>query len=159
MSIRQFNASYVATEDRILLRVTLEGEEEFRFWLTRAGLKALFRQVDAWLAPASATAEAALQAFRREAGAARADFQTPHQPGQSFPLGETPVLVEAVTMAGDGDDVQVLMQLAGGHQARFDLTGDVLLGMQQLLQQAGQAADWGLAPATELTRPATVRVH
>jgi len=35
----------------------------------------------------------------------------------------------------------------------------VLLGMQQLLQQAGQAADWGLAPATELTRPATVRMH
>ncbi len=35
MGIKQLNGGYVAAEDRILLRVSTDAREEFRFWLTR----------------------------------------------------------------------------------------------------------------------------
>lgn len=160
MSIRQFNASYVATEDRILLRVTLESDEEFRFWLTRAGLKSLFQQVDAWLAPAGALAGDALKAFQREAGAARADFETPLSAGEIFPLGEVPLLVESIRMAASGDDIEIMMQLADHHQANFNITDDVLVGLQHMLRQAAQAADWGIVvPPAAQPLQATGRLH
>ena len=35
MGIKQLNGTYVGAQDRILLRVSTDAGEEFRFWLTR----------------------------------------------------------------------------------------------------------------------------
>jgi len=148
MSIRQFNASYILAEDRILMRVTLEGDEEYRFWLTRASLRGFFRQVDAWMAPRDDATAAAVQAFQREAGVAQADYQSPLRPGEKLPLGDAPVLVEAIDVDADGDSIHVNMALADKRQADFTITGDVLVGVHHLLEQAARVADWGIPTTT-----------
>ena len=148
MSIRQFNASYILAEDRILMRVTLEGDEEYRFWLTRACLRGFFRQVDAWLVPRDDTTAAAVQAFQREAGVARADYQSPLRPGETLPLGDTPVLVEAIDVDTSDESIHIAMALADKRQADFNITGDVLVGVHHLLEQAARVADWGILTAS-----------
>ena len=35
MGIKQLNGTYIPAEDRIVLRVSTDAGEEFRFWLTR----------------------------------------------------------------------------------------------------------------------------
>ena len=35
MTIKQFNGSYSANEDRILFRFNTQNQEEYRFWFTR----------------------------------------------------------------------------------------------------------------------------
>jgi hypothetical protein len=160
MSIRQFNASYILAEDRILMRVTLEGEEEYRFWLTRACLRGFFRQVDAWLAPRDDSTAAAVQAFQREAGVAQADFQSPLRPGERLPLGDAPVLVEAIDVDAGVESIHIAMTLADKRQADFNITGDVLVGVHHLLQQAARVADWGIHTTILGTAgPATGRLH
>ncbi len=160
MSIRQFNASYILAEDRILMRVTLETDEEFRFWLTRACLRGFFRQVDAWLAPRDDSTAAAVQAFQREAGIAQADFQSPLRPGEKLPLGAAPVLVEAIDVDAGGESIRVAMTLADKRQADFNITGDVLVGVHHLLQQAARVADWGIqTTAFGGAVPAAGRLH
>ena len=41
MSIKQLNASYVAKEDRVVLRITTNDDNEYRLLLTRAMVKEL----------------------------------------------------------------------------------------------------------------------
>jgi hypothetical protein len=163
VTIRQFNATYLAEEDRILLRVTLASDEEFRFWLTRACLRGFFRQVEAWLTPDNASAAAAVKAFQREAGVARADFQSPLQPGETFPLGEAPVLVKAIDIDTDigGQSVRVTLQLVGNRQGNFNINDEILSSVHAMLKQAVQVADWGIATTTFAATPvpAAMRVH
>jgi hypothetical protein len=160
MSIRQFNAGYQPDEDRILLRVTLAGDEEFRFWLTRACLRGFFRQIDAWLRPDDASASAAIQAFQREAGVARADFRTPLKPGERFPLGETPLLVKSIAIDAADKVVHVTFRLAGNQQANFNINDEILASVHAMLKQAVVAADWGLAvEAMPVVGSAPARLH
>lgn len=160
MSLRQFNAGYVPAEDRILMRVTLSSNEEFRFWLTRACLRGFFDQVESWLAPRDSLPQAVIEAFQREAGVAKADFATPLTPGENLPLGETPLLVQSIQLDSRSESIHVVMALTDGRQADFVIDGDVLVGVQYMLRQAVQAADWGLAANTIATPSAAgVRLH
>ena len=159
MSIRQFNAGYSAVEDRILFRVAMVNKDEYRFWLTRQCLRAFLPQVDRWLAPQNGTPQAAIDSFRREAAVAGADFQTPLAPGDNLPLGEVPVLVQAMRL-DTGKGIHVVLTLADGREADFGITGEVLVGIQHMLKQAVTAADWGMLPTPGLAVSASgIRVH
>jgi hypothetical protein len=159
MSLRQFNAGYVPAEDRILMRVTLSSNEEFRFWLTRACLRSFFGQVETWLAPQDSLPQTAVEAFQREAGVAKADFATPLMPGESLPLGETPLLVQSIDLDSGGASIRLVMTLIDGRQANFGLGGDVLVAIQYMLRQAVQAADWGLAATATTATAVGARLH
>lgn len=145
MKIHQFNAGYNRLEDRLLLRVGMNDGSEFRFWLTRACLREFFGWVDQWLAPADITPAAARQAFQREAAAAGGDFETPLQVGESFPLGEVPVLVEAIRVESEDQVLRLLMHLADRRTVTLHLNEELMAGIHQVIRQAVQGADWGLA--------------
>lgn len=147
MKIRQFNAGYNRAEDRILFRVGMDDDSEFRFWLTRACLKDFLGWVDAWLSPADGTPAAALKAFQREAAAAGGDFKTPMQSGQSFPLGEAPALVSSLAVATEARQVRLLLHLTDRRTVTLHLTEVLLVNVHHVLRHAIQNADWGLAAA------------
>ena len=160
MSIRQFNAGYAPVEDRVLFRVAMANNDEYRFWLTRNVLRGFFAQVEQWLAPRDASTQAAVESFRREAAVAGADFDTPLTPGDHLPLGEVPLLVSTMRLTVD-HGVHVVLTLADGREADFGLSTEVLVGIRHMLKQAVTAADWGLLPvAADLSAATTgMRMH
>ena len=73
MGIKQLNGGYVPAEDRILLRVSTDANEEFRFWLTRhivkniiGGCQTLAQQMLAKLTQTDAAGEKNFRAFLNE---------------------------------------------------------------------------------------------
>ncbi|MBI4986528.1 MAG: hypothetical protein HZC24_14600 [Rhodocyclales bacterium] len=158
MGIRQVNASYVGSEDRILLRVTMDEGDELRFWLTRAVLRSFALQAAAWLTAADATQAAAVRAFKREAAAAQADFATPLKAGESFPLGAAPILATSLRLESAEGESRLVLSLIDKRAVTLHLDEEALAGIQRLIHQTAAAAEWGL-PAILPTVSAVGKAH
>ena len=144
MPICQLNVSYFDSEDRILLRVAMTEGDELRFWLTRAGLRTFVPQVTAWLSAADGSPGAAVRAFKLEAAAAQADFSNALLPGETFPLGEAPILVESLRLESEDTSTRLQLHLQDKRVVTLHLDEEALAGLQKLLNDTARAADWGL---------------
>lgn len=111
MKIRQLSVTYLAEQDRILLRVNTAAAEEMRLWLTRRLMLGLWPLLSKLLTKHLLKLEAAgtsletagedlkkmLADFRKEEFLKSADFDTPYKEDQAqLPLGEEPLLVTDV---------------------------------------------------------------
>ena len=111
MKIHQLSVTYVAEQDRILMRVNTAAAEEMRLWLTRRLMLGLWPLLSKLLTKHLLKLEAAgssldtadeglkkmLAEFRKEEFLRDADFDTPYQENQAaLPLGEEPLLVTDV---------------------------------------------------------------
>jgi hypothetical protein len=111
MKIHQLSVTYLAEQDRILVRVNTAAAEEMRLWLTRRLMLGLWPLLSKLLTKHLLKLEAAgtsletadedlkkmLADFRKEEFLKQADFDTPYQENQAqLPLGEEPLLVTDV---------------------------------------------------------------
>ena len=111
MKIHQLSVTYLAEQDRILVRVNTAASEEMRLWLTRRLMLGLWPLLSKLLTKHLLKLEAAgtsldtadedlkkmLADFRKEEFLQHADFDTPYQENQAqLPLGEEPLLVTDV---------------------------------------------------------------
>ena len=111
MKIHQMSVTYLAEQDRILVRVNTSTAEEMRLWLTRRLMLGLWPLLSKLLTKHLLKLEAAgtsletadedlkkmLADFRKEEFLKNADFDTPYQEKQAvLPLGEEPLLVTDV---------------------------------------------------------------
>ena len=111
MKIHQLSVTYLAEQDRILVRINTAAAEEMRLWLTRRLMLGLWPLLSKLLTKHLLKLEAAgtsldtadedlkkmLADFRKEEFLKHADFETPYQEGQAqLPLGEDPLLVTDV---------------------------------------------------------------
>jgi hypothetical protein len=112
MHIHQMSVTYLAEQDRILMRINTTDGEEMRIWLTRRLMVGLWPLLSRMLTDhllkldsAGAAIEQAdgelkkmLADFRKEEFLRQADFQTPYKeaPQTRLPLGEEPLLVTDV---------------------------------------------------------------
>jgi len=111
MKIHQLSVTYLAEQDRILVRINTAAAEEMRLWLTRRLLLGLWPLLSKLLTKHLLKLEAAgtsldtadeglkkmLAEFRKEEFLRDADFDTPYQENQAaLPLGEEPLLVTDV---------------------------------------------------------------
>ena len=115
MSIKQLNATYLLQEDRILFRINTEDKTEFSFLLTRRValfiLAASEHLVEKVLEQKHDPATAKAVADFEKKNLISSDMKGPEfEPGETFPLGESPILVLDVT-CGIADPE------AGGEQA------------------------------------------
>lgn len=148
MSIRQINASYVADEDRVMLRLTTLTNEEYRLWLTRAAVGALMQQTEAMavkklthnhkVQQAQAVAQLQQQVLQQNA------TYTQFEGASRLPLGAEPVLVKAVQMGVQGDMPLLVLQLARGQNLSLRLSDDLLGKIQLLMHKMNDAARWAL---------------
>src|SRR6266568_9669874 len=114
MKIHQLSVTYLAEQDRILMRVNTATAEEMRLWLTRRLLLGLWPLLSKLLTKHLLKLEAAgtsldtadedlkrmLAEFRKEEFLRQADFETPYQEHQrQMPLGEEPLLITDVDAA------------------------------------------------------------
>lgn len=114
MRIHQLSVTYLAEQDRILVRVNTAASEEMRLWLTRRLLLGLWPLLSKLTTRHLLKLEAAgtsldtadedlkkmLADFRKEEFLRDADFETPYQEDQlALPLGDEPLLVTDVDAA------------------------------------------------------------
>lgn len=167
MKIHQVSVTYVAEQDRMLVRINTTDAEELRFWLTRRLLVGLWPLMNQALAvqlsvpespaPGVTTGEGMrrmLAEFRKDALKAQADFATPYRTEElKTPLGAEPLLVTEVKVSHRvGNLVQIdlaelLPQTAPPRSFKLELDPSLLQGIVQLIEQAMPHADWRLEQA------------
>jgi hypothetical protein len=166
MSIRQFNASYLVADDRLLFRFNTQEDAEFRFWLTRritlfilsATSHLMLKHLEQSHSPQTAKAivdfgKEATQVNKAEAAAVDGSEGlnlNQYQPGAQYPIGADPVLVMDVKCAlekqGDEDLLSMDLILPGGANINLKLAGQTLQAMCMLLNQLREHASWGEVP-------------
>lgn len=150
--LQQFSASYVSGQDRLLLRVRSSDDAEFRFWITRRYLALLWpmlmKMADAFSgrkAPGDPLTRSALAELAHGEAVGKADFGSAYQDGSLFPLGEEPILLARITvkpLAGNTQTLSLLPQQGQG--INLELDEKLVHVLARLLQEAANAAEWGL---------------
>lgn len=149
MGIKQLNGTYVAAEDRILLRLSTDAREEFRFWLTRPITGQLLAAIHA--AAARAIAEKfppqvaqTVAEFEQEAVKAQTKLDEQFRPGATFPLGQALALVVKLTAAEKADDLSLDLTLPNGKNINLCLPRRLAQQVGVLLDKLQKNAGWGL---------------
>lgn len=178
MQIHQFQVSYLAEQDRILVRMNSTNGQEQRLWLTRRMLLGLYphlEQTSAQLTLADAppvghdgAAGDAVQAFQRQETLDRTDFDTPFQsPQPLFTDADQPLLVTAAHIQQQGASMlsvrfeETLPGMPESRQLEITLGSDTLIALLHVISLALQNSDWGLqiAAARPPTPPQTIVIE
>lgn len=161
MQIHQFQVSYLAEQDRILVRMNSTEGVEQQLWLTRRMLRGLYphlEQVSQQLALPDAPAVGhdgaaahAVQAFQRQETLDRTDFATPYQAAQPLPGDfEQPLLVTTTHIQKQSDNMvtvqfeETLQGQAESRQLEIHMGSDTLISLLHVIRLALQNSDWGL---------------
>lgn len=162
MQINQVNISYHQSEDRLLMRInTLDGAE-LRLWLTRAvvarmlaGLAQSEKTLTTYLPPQiyAPSVARALEQFDQEATLLQSDFLTPFADNSThYPLGQQPLLVVKLEIAGSEDRASFSFDLLSGQKVTIKLTVEMISNINKLLCDLLQRVDWNL-PSSARKRP------
>ena len=150
MSIHQFNASWVCDEDRILLRFNTVDQSEYRIALTRRVLEILFSTGESILQAKlescySKNTTPVVHEFQNSMVAQRSDFQSTFKPGQTFPLGDSPILVVAIRVNdGSQDSVSIDFQLVTQQNLNIKIPQANFRALIILLKRLQAQANWCL---------------
>lgn len=169
MTIKQFNASFLVQEDRLLFRFNTIDDTEYRFWFTRrvtlfilgATTHLLTKHLEKTHSPETA---AAITEFQKEAlkeqvskqGMQQAQAKNEqgaqaagenYQAASNYPIGADPLLVMDVkcelSKDGEADVLSMDFVLPGGANLNLKLGGPTLQAMCLLLDQLRESAGWG----------------
>ena len=157
----QIQITFVAGEDRLLLRVSTTSNEEFRCWLTRRFVKAIRPALEQALSAqpriqtqVNALAKQEFLRFEHEVAVQSSDFKTPYK-GQTraLPLGDAPALLTRCQVRSqDAGGIILVLAPEQGGGIDLALNPTLLHSFMALLDQTLQASDWDLsvsAPAVE----------
>ncbi len=149
----QIQISFVPDEDRLLLRLSTQEQEEFRLWLTRRLVRALRPALDQTLAAqpriqtqATVQARQELLKFEHERVVQSADFKTPYRAEEKrLPLGQQPLVVTQIKIQRRPDGgVALSLAPTNGQGLDLALTPPLLHSFVALLEHALAKADWAL---------------
>ncbi|BDT79155.1 hypothetical protein [Polynucleobacter yangtzensis] len=163
MTIKQFNATYLANDDRLLFRFNTSEDSEFRFWFTRrvtlfilaATSHLLVKALEQSHTPeaAKAIAEFSEEAVKKDREQSEAVKPETYEPASTYPLGADPVLVMDVKCAlekqGSEDMLSLDLVLPGGANINLKMAGPTLQAMCLLLNQLREHAAWGEVPQVQ----------
>lgn len=161
MNLRQIQVAYDPREDRLLIRAASETpqgvREEVRAWVTRRLAAPLWEGIVQGM-QAQAAGQPIAEAVRREIVGmqheaavaeqqAQGQFAAPFEQGaQSYPVGETPLLIDTFHLAtGPGEPLRMILAPSEGAGFQLAMSGPLLHGFCRLLQNAVSEANWGLA--------------
>lgn len=165
MKIHQLSVTYLAEQDRILVRVNTSAAKETRLWLTRRLMVGLWPLLSKLLTQhllklesAGRTLDSAdpglrkmLADFRKEEFLKDADFETPYQYRPTVPdQGDLPLLVTDVD-ASPLPDGRLRLSFnehlkeaeAEPRSFQVEMQPKLMQGLMHLLEQALARAQWG----------------
>lgn len=167
MHIHQVSVHHDERQDRLLLRLNTQDNQEFRFWLTRRMaqrfLPALAQSAERLEAaqPGVAATDTAgrqiLTELRRDDFLKKADFATPFENHASeWPLGQAPLLVTDAHMhfkpqGGLDLSLEDKSDPAQSKACQLHLHVSLVHGLVHLMTQAAEKAQWGLNNTTHAT--------
>lgn len=151
MGIKQLNGGYVPAEDRILLRVSTDEGQEFRFWLTRpvtARLLAANRTLAARAVAHKFPPQVAqtVHEFEQQAVAQQTKLDDTFQPGTSFPLGEAPSLVVKLNITPFEHGISLDLGIANGSNVNLRFAHHLAQQVGVLLDRLQNDAKWLISP-------------
>lgn len=160
MTIKQFNATYLASDDRLLFRFNTLENTEFRFWFTRrvtlfilaATQHLIVKNLEQTHSPeaAKAIAEFSKDAMQIDPAAQGVSQASNYQPAENYPLGADPLLVmdAKCTLKKEGAEEALSLDLVlpGGANINLQMAGLTLQAMCALLNQLREHAAWGDVP-------------
>lgn len=143
MQIRQLQIANDHLQDRLVLRVATQADEEYRVWLTRRFLRELWPHLAGLLgklttpAPAMAEMEVAEQA----------SFEQPFgDDNATYPLGSSPLLTSEIKFDTLSDGNFSLTFREGRERSfQLGLTPDLLQALCAMLRAGAEQAQWNLA--------------
>lgn len=158
MAIKQLNCAYVPLEDRVLLRVNTDQDEQYGVWLTRAVcrnlLATLLSAERAMLGigeQAPMGNDAMIQDFRREGELAEADFSQRYEGARKAPLGPAPVLATEFQVINEHGLTTLHAELATKRRISITLPPKLVHGLIKMLLDVQRKGDWGLEPESSLS--------
>ena len=143
MQIRQLQIAHDALQDRLVLRVATQADEEFRVWLTRRFLRELWPHLAKLL---NASNDLAPLAANVDVIPTPPSFEQAFQDDKAtYPLGSNPLLTSEIkfdTLA----DGSFHLTFREGRERSFDLglTPDLLQALCAMLRAAAEQAQWNL---------------
>ena len=158
VGIQQLNLSYIADQDRLLLRVGLSDNSELMVWLTCRIARMIWQllNVEAHLPSAhsiqaNTPPELAVQQFQQEVQTTEAlrkmDFQSPYTQRQEV-VNNQPMLVTNVLLHHqDGKPQGLEMPCLEGISVRINLNQELILAICNMLQLSCKEAAWDLTSA------------
>ena len=170
VGILQLNLSYIADQDRLLLRVGLSDNSELVVWLTYRITRMIWQLLnnEAHLPTANSIQadtppSQAVQQFQQEVQTTQAlqkmDFQSPYTPRQDV-VNNQPMLVTNVLLHSQDNKPQALeMPCLEGISVRVNLNQELILALCNMLQLSAKEAAWNISTAPPIlatTTPAMV---
>ncbi|MGE5470265.1 MAG: hypothetical protein ACM3X0_05650 [Bacteroidota bacterium] len=144
MQIRQLQVATDSVQDRLVLRVATEANEEFRVFFTRRFLREVWPHLSRLLARQLAAASAV--GGEKTAGDEPASFEQAFKEDHPFyPLGATPLLASEASFEQASDEMTRLI-LREGRERSFslNLTAELLQALCSMLRAASEQAKWDL---------------
>lgn len=148
----QINISYVPGEDRLLLRVSTTGGDEYRVWLTRRFVSLLMGLLQKEMeqyggAPSLAANKETTRLFKEGALEKKYDAEK----STEFPLGQQGILAYRAELQRRSDGILILQILPGqGRGVTLNLNKNLLYLFYNILTQGVEQAEWRLTEGKEV---------
>lgn len=172
VGIQQLNLSYIADQDRLLLRIGLSDNSELMVWLSYRITRMIWQllNLEAHL-PSANSIQAdtppsqAVQQFQQEVQTAevlqKMDFKSPYTPRQEV-VNNQPMLVTNVLLHNQDGKAQALeMPCLEGISVRINLNQELILALCNMLQLSCKEAVWDLtsAPSASVTTTPAIAIE
>ncbi|HTJ97350.1 MAG TPA: hypothetical protein VL381_07760 [Rhodocyclaceae bacterium] len=158
-ALHQINISYDQVQDRLLLRMTNTGGQEFQYWLTRRFVGMLWQalgHVFDWFGKQQVGSDSLLNSVRKELVAQHATdgakLDDEYQGGTQLVSGMAPLLLTTINIRPLPPSLY-LLQLEPLDGQSIDLRMDEKLAhvISHMLKEATRSAEWAL-PGAEATQ-------
>ena len=153
MQITQLQVANDSVQDRLILRIATQANEEIRVFFTRRFLRELWPHLATMLSGHLA---------QRPTVIIEADSASPQPPSfekpfrddnPSYPLGSTPLLASEATLEAAGDGLARLVLREGRERSfNFNLNADLLQALCAMLRAASEQAQWEMKLDYDMAR-------
>ena len=153
MRMHQLKIDFIAEQDRLLLRISTDNQQEVRLWLTRRAVRLLWpllvntvRSMPEVALQSNPEARDALVGMQHEQALKKANFSKSFEEvPREMPLGAEPILVARMNTNMDDSGNHVLGLLPQeGQGIHLSLDNTLLHSFCKLLQNAIAKADWDI---------------
>ncbi len=168
--INQIQASYNASEDRILLKIKTLNEQVFLAWMTRRFVSLLLPLLhgkhpttgEALFDEKTTMVHQAEKQQTQQDGDFGTAYETPENP--EFPLGELPILLAKMTFKNldqlsPDEPAQLLLEPEQGAGIVLPFNPELMGALLKILAQVIEQSDWALQVAPIIEMPAESRLQ